>query len=190
MSKQQRPLHAEPRLVPQAPGLRVARGRRTLAPPPSGQSASNRERTLTAYDFYVILAMSWMVRFVPEFVAEFQGLAVPVQTELLAQAKVIERFGPQTGRPRVDTLKGSRHANMKELRFDADGGVWRVAFAFDRAREAIVLIAGDKSGGSEKRFYATLIAKADARFDRHLMALKARAEITRATRSSGRGKRR
>ena len=134
--------------------------------------------------------MSWTVRFAPEFAAEFQGLAVPVQTELLAQAKVIERFGPQTGRPRVDTLKGSRHANMKELRFDADGGVWRVAFAFDRAREAIVLIAGDKSGGSEKRFYATLIAKADVRFDRHLTALKTRAEIARATPSSGRGKRR
>src|SRR6266851_8300425 len=65
------------------------------------------------------------------------------------------------GRPRVDTLKGSRHANMKELRFDADDGVWRVAFAFDPKRKAILLVAGDKSGGSEKRFYRQLIAKAD-----------------------------
>ena len=130
------------------------------------------------------------MRIAPEFAAEFQGLAVPVQTELLAQAKVIERFGPRTGQPRVDTLKGSRHANMKELRFDADGGVWRVAFAFDRAREALLLIAGDKAGGSERRFYEMLIAMADARFDRHLMALKGRGEPTRARPRSGRGKRR
>ncbi len=131
-----------------------------------------------------------MVRFAPEFAAEFERLAGPVQTEFLAQAKVIERFGPQTGRPRVDTLKGSRHPNMKELRFDADGGVWRVAFAFDRAREAIVLIAGDKSGGSERRFYEMLIAKADARFDRHLLTLERRGEAARARPSSSRGKRR
>jgi DNA-binding XRE family transcriptional regulator len=61
--------------------------------------------------------------------------------------------GPQMGRPRVDTLTGSRHANMKELRFDAAAGVWRFAFAFDTARKAIILCGGDKSGGSQRRFY-------------------------------------
>ncbi len=84
----------------------------------------------------------------------------------------LEQFGPLLGRPRVDTLKGSRHANMKELRFDAADGVWRVAFAFDPKRKAILLVAGDKSGGSEKRFYRLLIAKADERFDGHLSRLK------------------
>jgi hypothetical protein len=72
----------------------------------------------------------------------------------------------------VDTLKGSRHANMKELRFDAADGVWRVAFAFDPKRNAVLLIAGDKSGGGEKRFYRQLIAKADERFDEHLSRTK------------------
>jgi hypothetical protein len=57
---------------------------------------------------------------------------------------------------------------MKELRFDAAGGVWRVAFAFDPKRRAILLVAGDKSGGSQKRFYRELIRKADQRFDEHL----------------------
>jgi len=61
---------------------------------------------------------------------------------------------------------------MKELRFDADGGVWRVAFAFDPKRNAILLVAGDKSGGGEKRFYKTLLRKADERFDEHLARLK------------------
>lgn len=50
------------------------------------------------------------------------------------------------GRPYVDTLEGSKYPNMKELRFTADDGVWRVAFAFDPQREAIVLVAGDKAG--------------------------------------------
>jgi hypothetical protein len=72
----------------------------------------------------------------------------------------------------VDTLAGSRHANMKELRFDAAGGVWRFAFAFDPRRKAIILCGGDKSGGSQARFYKRLIVKADERFDAHLAPLK------------------
>jgi hypothetical protein len=57
---------------------------------------------------------------------------------------------------------------MKGLRFDAADGVWRVAFAFGPNRRAILLVCGDKSGGSERRFYRRLIEKADARFDAHL----------------------
>jgi len=60
---------------------------------------------------------------------------------------------------------------MKKLRFDAADGVWRVAYAFDPSRQAILLIAGDKSGESSKRFYRQLIARADARFDDHLSRL-------------------
>lgn len=117
--------------------------------------------------------MSWTVVFADEFEPEFDVLPEPVQDELLAQARLLEQIGPQLGRPRVDTLSGSKHANLKELRFDADGGVWRVAFAFDPRRRGVLLVAGDKSGGSERRFYRQLIEKADARFDAHLARLKA-----------------
>ena len=58
-----------------------------------------------------------------DFDAEFDAFPEEVQDELLAHAKLIEQFGPQLGRPRVDTLNDSRHANMKELRFDAADGV-------------------------------------------------------------------
>jgi hypothetical protein len=68
----------------------------------------------------------------------------------------------------VDTLKDSKYTNMKELRFRASGGVWRVAFAFDPERDAILLVSGDKSGGSEKTFYRRLIEKADKRYKEHL----------------------
>jgi hypothetical protein len=60
---------------------------------------------------------------------------------------------------------------MKELRFKAADGIWRAAFAFDPERNAVILVAGDKSGGSERQFYKDLIRKADARFDAHLARL-------------------
>lgn len=116
--------------------------------------------------------MAWSIRFHDAFEGEFDELHKDVQDEVLALMGLLKAYGPQLGRPRVDTLKGSKHANMKELRFDVADGVWRLAFAFDPKREAILLVAGDKSGGSEKRFYRQLIAKADIRFNEHLAFLK------------------
>lgn len=116
--------------------------------------------------------MKWEVEFHRDFDPEFDALPEEVQDTLRAHALLLEQFGPQLGRPRVDTLNGSRHAHMKELRFDAADGVWRVAFAFDPKRRAVLLVAGDKSGGGEKRFYRQLIAKADERFDEHLSRAK------------------
>ncbi len=107
-----------------------------------------------------------------EFEPEFDALREDVKTEILALSLVLEVFGPQLGRPRVDTLKGSRHPNMKELRFSAAEGEWRVAFAFDPRRKAILLMAGDKSGVSERRFYRDLIRKADSRFEAHLRRIQ------------------
>lgn len=115
--------------------------------------------------------MRWVVEIADEFDSEFDALHENVRAEILALSLVLEQFGPQLGRPRVDTLKGSRHANMKELRFSAADGEWRVAFAFDPKRKAILLVAGDKSGGSQQRFYRDLIRKADVRFDAHLRRL-------------------
>lgn len=115
--------------------------------------------------------MNWDVRLHDAFEAEFQAFERDVQTELLALAKLLAEFGPQLGRPYADTLNGSKHA-MKEMRFSAADGEWRAAFAFDPERKAIFLVARDKSGGSQKRFYKQLIAKADSRFSDHLENLK------------------
>ena len=60
---------------------------------------------------------------------------------------------------------------MKERRFSAAGGEWRVAFAFDLVRRAMLLVAGDKSGSRGRRFYRAFIRRADERFDRHLARL-------------------
>ena len=116
--------------------------------------------------------MKWKVLLGDEFKSEFLALPPEVQDEAFAIGRWLEQFGPQLGRPRVDTLSDSRHANMKEMRFDAADGVWRIAFAFDPQRHAILLVAGEKSGGSERRFYRELIRKADDRFDAHLKRIQ------------------
>ena len=116
--------------------------------------------------------MSWTVEFHPLFENEFRAFTENVQDALLEDLETLERFGPQLGRPLVDTLKGSKYTNMKELRFNADDGVWRMAFAFDPQRKAILLVAADKSGTSSQRFYKNLIKKADKRFEDHLKRLK------------------
>jgi hypothetical protein len=85
---------------------------------------------------------------------------------------ILSEDGPQLGRPQADTLKGSRQANMKELRFDADGGAWRVAYAFDSERKAILPAGGDKSGTGKARFYRNLLRIADERFNQHLRNLR------------------
>ena len=117
--------------------------------------------------------MPWNVLFHDDFLTEIQAMSVTLQDELLAHARLLQEFGPHLGRPTVDTLKGSKHGNMKELRFDHEGGVWRVAFAFDTERAAILLVGGDKGGAGQRRFYKKLIGTADARFDQHLATLKA-----------------
>lgn len=116
--------------------------------------------------------MSWSLRLHDDFGPEFAELAEPVQDEILALMALLKEYGPKLGRPHADTLKDSDHANLKELRFKASGGIWRVTYAFDPSREGILLVAGDKSGVSEKRFYKQLIAKSDARYDDHIKKLK------------------
>lgn len=110
----------------------------------------------------------WTIQLLPEFEAELDELSEAVQDKLLAHAEVLQELGPNLGRPLVDTLIGSCFGNMKELRFDADGGVWRVAFAFDPKREAILLVAGNKRGQNQNRFYKQLIETADDRYRTHL----------------------
>jgi hypothetical protein len=116
--------------------------------------------------------MAWLIEFHAEFDAEFRAFSRDVRIEVLAHARLLAEFGPLLGRPHADTLNGSAFANMKELRFNADSQLWRVAFAFDPRRRGILLIAGSKSGVSERRFYRNLIETADARYGQHLQALR------------------
>lgn len=108
----------------------------------------------------------WEVVFHEEFGEEFLAFDDAVRLAIFAKVSMLRELGPNLGRPEVDTLKGSEFPNMKELRVQAKGRPWRILFAFDPVRRAILLVGGDKSG--DKRWYRKAVALADARFCRHL----------------------
>ena len=116
--------------------------------------------------------MAWEVVFHPAFEAEYGELPGSVRDQLEDRMELLRQQGPSLGRPRADTLRGSRHPNMKELRLTVDGGGWRILFASDPGRQAVLLLAGSKKSGTERQFYRQVIREADARFDDHLSRLR------------------
>jgi hypothetical protein len=113
--------------------------------------------------------MGWEVEFTDQFGDWFAGLSEQEQDFVATAVVVLQDRGPGLGRPMVDTIKGSRHANMKELR--PLGGNLRVLFAFDPRRMAILLIGGDKTNRWEA-WYRETIPIADRLYDEHLETLK------------------
>jgi DNA-binding XRE family transcriptional regulator len=116
--------------------------------------------------------MTWDVLAAPEFEAWLTNLPEESRKAVAIDLEVLRMAGPQLGRPLVDHIKGSKHANMKELRTASGIHVYRTQFAFDPIRRAVLLIGGDKAGQNQDRFYKTLIKQADAILDRHLALLK------------------
>lgn len=113
--------------------------------------------------------MAWTVIFDEEFADWFEAAEEGLQDEILAYARLLQEFGPNLGRPHVDTLKGSKVSNLKELRVQYRGDPWRILFAFDPKRAAILLVGGNKGGDS--RWYKDQIRIAERRFARHLERL-------------------
>ena len=110
----------------------------------------------------------WKVATTDEYDQWLDDQSHEAVSEVIAIVSLLRQYGPQLSRPHADTLKGSRFANMKELRVRTSAAQIRIAFAFDPDRQAILLVAGDKRGVSEKRFYRRLIDKADALYAAHL----------------------
>ena len=133
-------------------------------------------------------SQGWEVVFDDHFRAEeFAEMDAEQRLALIAAADALEKAGPAAGRPLVGTLDNPKHPNMKELRYDAHDGtqVWRAAFAFDPTRKAIVLIAGDKQGEDEERFYKALLKKANKRYDAHLATLEKPEPKLKPTKGAG-----
>jgi hypothetical protein len=114
-------------------------------------------------------SVTWPVLLPKECELWFDGLPPADRVCILQDVELLREFGPRLGRPHVDTLKGSRHANLKELRSRHSGHQYRTLFAFDPKQRAALLIGGDKVGQDEGRFYQVLIKQADAIYDRHLV---------------------
>ena len=114
--------------------------------------------------------MDWDVVLDDEFAAWLDELDANVRDAILAHASLLRERGPLLNRPYVDTLEGSAFPNMKELRVQFRGDPWRILFAFDSERAAVLLVGGNKRG--DRRWYKTQIPIADERFGRHLKRLK------------------
>jgi hypothetical protein len=117
----------------------------------------------------------WEIEYTDEFGEWWDSLSEQEQNALAATLGVLQQLGPSLGRPYVDHIKASKHANMKELRTQAGGEPLRTFFAFDPRRIAILLIGGNKGG--DGRFYERMIPIADQLYDIHLDELKKEGEL-------------
>lgn len=113
----------------------------------------------------------WLIETTDTFDEWFDSLGDTDRENVLASLMVLKERGPMLSRPYADTVNGSRHSNMKELRVQSKGDPIRAFFAFDPKRKGILLCAGNKAG-DEKRFYDVMIPIADREFTAHLEKLK------------------
>lgn len=110
----------------------------------------------------------WSAERTAEFDSWWKTLTDSEQRKVVASVEALQELGPTTGRPLVDSVEGSRHSNMKELRVTQ---MMRIFFAFDPRRVAILLIGGDKAGKT-KRFYKRMISVADSIYSKHLKMIR------------------
>jgi hypothetical protein len=117
-----------------------------------------------------IPSMEWEVEFTSEFEDWWTSLSEDEQAGVNAKVILLQKLGPSLPRPHADLIHSSLHANMKELRIQHSGRPYRVLFAFDPRRCAILLIGGDKTGND--RWYEEFVPVADGLYEQHLEALK------------------
>ena len=112
----------------------------------------------------------WEVEYTDEFGEWWQGLTEAEQESVNAHVRLLEERGPQLGHPHSSGIARSKHRHMRELRVQHRGRPYRVLYAFDPRRTAILLIGGDKTGND--RWYEEYVPRADRLYDQHLAELR------------------
>ena len=118
--------------------------------------------------------MNWMaceVEFTDEFGAWWDGLTVGEQESVRAYVRLLAEFGVALKHPYCSGVTGSKYSHMRELRVQHQGRPYRVLYAFDPRRAALLLIGGDKTGND--RWYEVFVPIADRIYDEHLEQLRA-----------------
>jgi hypothetical protein len=112
----------------------------------------------------------WSVEYTDEFETWWESLTEAEQEDVAAKVILLQRLGPALPRPHSDAVRSSKYTNMKELRIQHAGRPYRVLYAFDPRRCAILLIGGDKTGND--RWYETFVPMAERLYDEHIASLK------------------
>jgi hypothetical protein len=110
--------------------------------------------------------MTWEVEVSDEFIDWYESLNEQEGVSVDTAVDMLQEYGPTLGRPHVDTLKASKHRNMKELRVQHMGRPLRILFAFDPRRNAYLILGGDKTG--DGNWYVDAIRRAEAIYVQHL----------------------
>lgn len=116
------------------------------------------------------MSSKWEVEFTDELGEWWGTLSEAEQESIDASVRLLEEKGPNLGFPHTSGIEGSRHAHMRELRVQHEGRPYRVLYAFDPRRCAILLIGGDKTG--DDRWYDAHVPIADKLYDAHLATLR------------------
>ena len=113
--------------------------------------------------------MGWEVEFTDEFEHWWDALTEDEQDRVRTSVKLLMDFGPTLEHPHSSAIATSRHSHMRELRIQIGGRPFRVLYAFNPLRNAILLIGGDKTGN--RRWYEVFVPVADDLYDQHLEEL-------------------
>ena len=116
------------------------------------------------YEAY--LSMAWEVEYTDEFGEWWDALDAAEQDSIDVIVGLLQGKGPSLAFPFSSNVTGSRHSHMRELRIQHKGRPYRILYAFDRRRIAILLLGGDKTG--DDRWYEQFVPKADQLYDQHL----------------------
>lgn len=119
------------------------------------------------------MAVSWDVEYTDEFNDWWTGLTEDEQDAVAVGIRKLETLGLALGYPHSSQVKGSKHGHMRELRIQVQGRPFRIFYAFNPERNAILLIGGDKGALGDDRFYEVYIPLADSIYDEHLAELAA-----------------
>jgi len=111
--------------------------------------------------------MAWNIETTDEYDAWFIEQDENSQESIHTKVELLKEYGPNLSRPHADTLKGSKIKKLKELRSHTENHILRVAFIFDKKRDAVLLIGGDKKAKNEKRFYKNLINQAEEIYEKY-----------------------
>ena len=122
------------------------------------------------YYFEAILQISWEIEYTDEFEQWWESLSIEEQESVAVSVRLLEECGIHLAFPHSSDIKGSRHGQMRELRIQHKGEPYRVLYAFDPRRHAILLLGGNKTGAA--RWYEIFVPIADKLYDERLAQLK------------------